>query len=1089
MLLLLTGIAAAPVAAEDALPVSAEGGHRRIELTAMRAARGVGLPDSLIIAGTDTVLLSGHVLGPDGYILNAHARFFRLTADTPESTEVVLLYRYLPGALRSTYRSSVLASPDALPGEASAEAVLVAAEQAPERGIGPDLRVDGSKTFGISAGSNRDPTLEQSLRLNVNGRIAGDVSVRAYLSDQNVPLRPEGDTEELRALDEVLVELESSRGRATLGDFVLTSDRARLASVRRELSGAQVEGDVGPGRFLMAGARAEGEFRSETFRGIEGKQGQYVLGSGDAIVAGSERVWVDGEPARRGRDNDYVMDYDAGTIEFTETRPVTSETEIAVDYEAAAGDYARDLFAVTAGVGSDDRVGITWLREADDRNSPSTFSLGESERAILAAAGDDAQAAFYAGVDSVGSGSGDYDRIAPGVFEYAGVDSGSYDLVFEREDGGPYEYDYVGGYYVYVGDGSGTHRLGRTLALPASHDIVAFDAATTLGERVWVEGEAAVSSYDANTLSNLDDGDNLGNATSLTGGISSSPFGWLSGGTLSAVLSGRRVGGNFRTPGRFREVGYEEQWELQGVELPTEELLLDGGASISFPEGGSVSLSRASLRRGDDVSTDRTVFAARGRPLGGLAFTASGRLVDVSLSGRAGNERRTRRVYRASVERPDGWLRPVVRYARDLRTTDGEGQRFNEAGAGVRVGRGEGLSAEASYDRRVTERNDGDGWGRHSTTRTEEIRVSWDAGRTFLAETFARRRRTDFEKGVSEPGTRHDLVSARVSGRTSKGTVSGEIRYTVTSTEVEEKEKYVTEEDGVEVTRIISTGRYLPVTELETAVRWSVDGRAGRGNLPEPTPLGRLLSSLSLTSEVKLRESTTSGDRTGLYLLDPDVIQGDDTVEGRISSRHSLRYLSTGGRASARLTFETRDDLDRQYANAPERRLERGASLDLKASTSDGLTWRLVGSVGRRERTSDGALASYSIDERSVLGEVGARRWGDLEAKLSGLVATDDEKRAGVAVTRYEVTPGLTLRFPGRGALAGSVTRAEVRTDEDELPLYLGGGRQPGATTLWRLSGDYRVNSYLTATLSYTGEQREGREAVQTVDLRVSAYF
>ena len=87
--------------------------------------------------------------------------------------------------------------------------------------------------------------------------------------------------------------------------------------------------------LLLAGARTKGEFASITFRGIEGKQGAYLLtdrlgNAGVSVVAGSERVWLDGERLKRGKDNDYVIDYRAGEVEFSERRPITAESEITI---------------------------------------------------------------------------------------------------------------------------------------------------------------------------------------------------------------------------------------------------------------------------------------------------------------------------------------------------------------------------------------------------------------------------------------------------------------------------------------------------------------------------------------------------------------------------------------------------------------------------------------------------------------------------------------------------------------------------------------------------------------------------------------
>ena len=85
---------------------------------------------------------------------------------------------------------------------------------------------------------------------------------------------------------------------------------------------------------------------SVSFRGVEGKQGAYLLtnesgATGITVVAGSERVWVDGRRMTRGRDNDYVIDYVGGAIEFTEKRPIDRESEISVDYEYAIEDFRR----------------------------------------------------------------------------------------------------------------------------------------------------------------------------------------------------------------------------------------------------------------------------------------------------------------------------------------------------------------------------------------------------------------------------------------------------------------------------------------------------------------------------------------------------------------------------------------------------------------------------------------------------------------------------------------------------------------------------------------------------------------------------
>ncbi len=92
-------------------------------------------------------------------------------------------------------------------------------------------------------------------------------------------------------------------------------------------------------------------------------------------------------------------------------------------------------------------------------------------------------------------------------------------------------------------------------------------------------------------------------------------------------------------------------------------------------------------------------------------------------------------------------------------------------------------------------------------------------------------------------------------------------------------------------------------------------------------------------------------------------------------------------------------------------------------------------------------------------------------------------------MTLVRLTPSVTYRIAGRGAVTASFTRTDVDASEAVLPLHLGDGRQPGVSGDWRLSGDYRFNRYLTGSLSYVGERRPASETRHTVDVRVSAFF
>lgn len=1076
-------------------------GRRVLDLSAEEARAGFVIPDVLVIAGSDSLSAWGAPLlrGAD-YSIDHDTSTLRLLSAIPDTTHLVLRYTALPLGLAPVYRRAHAETSASLPPGFPQGPVLVE-DAGAGRGAQPlssGLRVGGAKTFGITVGSDRDLSLEQSLRMSVSGNITDDVSVNAYLSDQNTPLVPEGDTEELRALDKVLIEIEGERVAATMGDYELAIDGGALATVRRELSGAKLTADVGAGTALLAGARLRGEFASVTLRGVNGKQGPYLLtdrsgAAGVVVVAGSERVWLDGEPLVRGRDRDYVVDYAAGEIEFTERRPVSSDNEITVDYEYALGDYGRDIYGgrgVLPLFGGAASLGASFVREVDDRGAGEGVALTDEDVAVLEAAGDDPALAHDDGIEFVGAGQGDYVQVEEGVFEYAGADSGDYDLSFERADGGDYDYDYVRGAYVHVGEGEGDYRLGRSLPRPIDKGLIAADARFALpgGGSVVVEG--AVSSLDRNTFSGLDDGDNVGNAEVVSARLPAIGVGGEGAAELALGVSARRVGGGFEGVGRFRDLRYEEKWELRGLELPVGEALVEGTAALTLPGGGRLDLSYGRLERGDALGSSKAEFSVTARPNRWSRAWASGRVVDLDYTAADSTLGRRRTLYRGGLEHAIGFLVPSVAYAHDERSTDRAGERYDEYGAALASSGREALSFRAAYAHRLTDRSDGGAWARASATRTQEYALGLSGSDVLTVDASVLRRAVEVEPGLDEPGSRYDLASLRLGHRSFGGAVSGEGRYTVTATEVEEKERYVTVENGVEITRVVPTGRFVPVTDLSAGTRWNVAFRSsgGRG-LPDASAFKRFLSGVSFETDVKLREVSTTDDRRRLYLLSPDVIQGAETVSGEVSARHVVRYAAPGGRLSVRLSLQSRDELDRRYTNASDARKERSGTVDVKVSRGRSVVYRMQADLALRDQRASGSGTSYEIREGALLAEVTAAAGTELELRLTGSVGRQDERAADVDVTIVRVTPSATYRLKGRGALSFSVTRVEVESALDALPSHLGQGSPPGVTSEWRLSGDYRLNRYLTSSVSYTGEARPDAAARHTLDMRVNAYF
>ena len=296
-----------------------------------------------VASGTDSVWLGTKLLHRNReYTLDNAQGKLKLLRKFPPGSLIVVTYRAYAVPLLPVYRAvpvvffrqdsgraaGVKKSPAERPSAGMRKAF-------PEVG---QLRKSGSISRSITVGSRQGLRLDSGLRLQLEGRLAPDVRVVAALSDQNTPIQPEGTTQSLQEIDRVYIELQGPQFGARLGDFDVDYGLGRYGQYHRKLQGALLQLERGPVKVRVAGATSRGKFFTNRFRGEEGKQGPYQLrgehGETEIIVlAGTERVWVDGERMVRGENNDYVIEYSTGQLTFTRNRLITADSRIEVDFE------------------------------------------------------------------------------------------------------------------------------------------------------------------------------------------------------------------------------------------------------------------------------------------------------------------------------------------------------------------------------------------------------------------------------------------------------------------------------------------------------------------------------------------------------------------------------------------------------------------------------------------------------------------------------------------------------------------------------------------------------------------------------------
>ncbi|MCB0751137.1 MAG: hypothetical protein KDC52_06665, partial [Ignavibacteriae bacterium] len=272
--------------------------------------------------------------------------------------------------------------------------------------LGKDLQSSGTLLRGFTFGTNKDLQVSSGLRLQLAGKISEEIEIVAALTDENTPIQPEGNTERLEELDKVFIEIKHPNANAIFGDYNLTQRVGEFGRVDRKLQGV-----IGNFNFENYGggisfASSKGKFNTMQFNGIDGVQGPYRLTGADGendiiVIAGSEKVFLDGRELKRGENNEYTIEYANGEITFTPKILITSLSRIIIDYEYTNRQYQRNVIDANAfGKFFDNKLKITInaYQEGDNRNNPIDLTLSENDENILRESGDNPLLASQSGV-------------------------------------------------------------------------------------------------------------------------------------------------------------------------------------------------------------------------------------------------------------------------------------------------------------------------------------------------------------------------------------------------------------------------------------------------------------------------------------------------------------------------------------------------------------------------------------------------------------------------------------------------------------------------------------------------------------------
>ena len=519
-----------------------------------------------------------------------------------------------------------------------------------------ELNKRGSLSRGITFGNNQDVVVNSNLNLQLTGKISNNLNILAAISDNNIPIQPEGYSQQISEFDRVYISVFNDQLGLVAGDFELTGSPGMFMNFYKRSKGAMFNGKFKLGnsekenfKTTVSGAISKGKFSKNSFMGIEGNQGPYKLRGNHqeqfiTVLAGSERVYIDGRMLTRGINNDYTVDYNNAEITFTPRQVITKDKRIIVEFEYTERSYARFLLYTSNEYQTKNgNFYFNVFSEQDDKNQTLQQDLSEKEKYYLSQIGNDINKAIVPRIDSVGYNENEVlyrktdslvaDSIYPDVyiqsndpeqavyrlrFSFVGEGNGNYLPENSVANGKVFRW-----HAPLNGISQGSYAPVVLLVTPKKKQVISVGGSQKLGSMTRTNFEFVLSNNDLNTFSSLDKEENLGYAVNL--GLYQE---MLRRDTSRIRLSGRagyrHISRNFSSVERFRSVEFERDWNLAESQVQEQEHLASVGLQFFEAKAGRIGYNAEYMKRGSDFEGMRNTL------LGNLKY--SGFELDVNAS-------------------------------------------------------------------------------------------------------------------------------------------------------------------------------------------------------------------------------------------------------------------------------------------------------------------------------------------------------------------------------------------------------------------------------------------------------------------------
>lgn len=495
---------------------------------------------------------------------------------------------------------------------------------------GNELSKNGSISRGVSFGNNQSLGINAALNLEINGMISDNLKLSASISDANIPIQPNGNTNKLQEFDQVFIQISNEQFKLITGDFWLSKPtgyfmnyKKRGQGISSEFQGKNTNGNAWKTQNSVA--LSKGKFNRQIIQGIEANQGPYRLRGAEnepfiSILSGTERIYIDGRLLTRGQEFDYTIDYNTSELVFTSRNLITKDTRIIAEFQYSDQNYARSLLQSATSYQS--KKGLFWFNvysEQDAKNQSLQQELSSAQKFSLSQIGDQLSLAVVNSIDSVG--------FLENQILYALIDSLGYDSIlvfsvnagtamyrasfqFVGENKGDYvldSYNALGKVYKWVapvgGIPQGDFSPNRSVITPKQKQLMSSGIQYQLGKNQFFETELAISSYDKNTFSVLDSKDDLGfsNHSKWSQKLPFKKEAWQHL-LMETFIEFEYLSSSFSPIEQYRKVEFDRDWNTRNKNYSGAQRAIIAGAKIADKQKGIVKLEAQQFSIGSDFS-------------------------------------------------------------------------------------------------------------------------------------------------------------------------------------------------------------------------------------------------------------------------------------------------------------------------------------------------------------------------------------------------------------------------------------------------------------------------------------------------------